>query len=86
MANETHAPSAPEPTFTRTEVLGFLAKASELTGKNIHGVLDKIDTRLVSPAPLPDAAQPDAKGKPTKAIAMDPFVPPAPTAEEPAKG
>jgi hypothetical protein len=75
-----------EPTFTLAEVLVFLEKASELTGKNIHGVLDKIDPRLVTPAELANAAKPDRQGRPTKAIPMLPFVPPAPTVEETPKG
>lgn len=74
-----------EPVFTLAEVLSFLEKASELTGKNIHGVLDKIDPRLVQAAALPDAAKPDKAGRPTKKIGMDAFVPAPPAVEEPAK-
>lgn len=60
-----------EETFTKSEVLSLLARASELSGKNLHGVLEKIDPRLVPSSPLPDAAKPDASGRASLAVPLD---------------
>lgn len=65
-------PDTAEPTFTKAEVLAFLEKASEMTGRNLHGVLDKIDPRLAVAEPLPDAAKPDKSGKGSLVIALPP--------------